>query len=45
MEELLKYLLDNCAPLYGKTGGYIEKRRKELLDGEIIIEDFKEETT
>ncbi|PKF49509.1 hypothetical protein [Enterovibrio nigricans] len=43
-EALLADLLDDSVHLYGKTGGYIEKQRGRLKNGEVLVEEFKEET-
>lgn len=43
-EAILADLLDKDVRLHGKTGGYLEKERAKLLNGEVLVEQFKEET-
>lgn len=43
-EALLADLLDDSVSLHGKTGGYIERERGKLKNGEVLVEEFKEET-
>lgn len=44
-ESLLKDLLDEDNTLHGKTGGYFEKQRDRLSDGDVLVEEFIEKTT
>ncbi|MEH6565081.1 MAG: hypothetical protein V7756_07150 [Halopseudomonas sp.] len=43
-EAILTDLLDGGSTLHGKEGGYLEHARKRLEDGEVLVEEFKEET-
>ncbi|MBA35528.1 MAG: integrase [Oleispira sp.] len=43
-EALLSDLLEDDVTLYGKSGGYIEKQRDRLRDGEVLVEEFVEKT-
>lgn len=43
-EMILADLLDKGATLYGKEGGYLERARKRLESGEVLVEEFKEDT-
>ena len=43
-EALLMDILNSDASLHGKTGGYFERHRQKVRDGDISIESLKEET-
>lgn len=43
-EALLLDILNSDASLHGKTGGYFERHRRQISDGDISIESLKEET-
>jgi len=44
VDMLMIDLLGSEEKLYGKTGGYVERQRDKLRDGEIMIEDVRKET-
>jgi len=44
--DMLMYdLLGSTEKLYGKTGGYVERKREKLRDNEVLIEEVRTETT
>jgi hypothetical protein len=43
-ELILADLLNNSSTLHGKEGGYLEHARKKLETGDVLIEEFKEDT-
>ncbi|MGI2014545.1 hypothetical protein [Shewanella oncorhynchi] len=45
VESLLHDLMDEEVELYGKSGGYFERQRDRLRNGEVLVEEFKENTT
>jgi hypothetical protein len=42
--DLITELLGNANPLFGGVGGYVEKQRERLKDGEVSIAALKAET-
>ena len=43
-EAILNDLMDEGVKLHGKTGGYLERQRSRLNNGEVLVEELKNET-
>lgn len=44
VDMLMIDMLGSTDKLYGKTGGYVERQREKLRDGEVLIEDVRQTT-
>lgn len=44
VDMLMDDMLGSTEKLYGKTGGYVERQREKLRDGEVLIEDVRSDT-
>ena len=43
VDMLMDDMLGSAEKLYGKTGGHVERQREKLRDGEVLIEDVRED--
>lgn len=43
-EAILNDLMDEGVKLHGKTGSYLERQRSRLNNGEVLVEELKDET-
>lgn len=44
VDMLMNDMLGSSEKLYGRTGGYVERQREKLRDGEVLIEDVRADT-